>query len=243
MLLAVPAFGQLETTADFRRQVFDEEYSVGITLHTRGYGVNFRRLSYRDGFNKLGLELELLNLRHPREIRFPNAGVSGRGTVVNRLNSFYTLRVGYGRDKIFVDKTDRNSVSVSWITFGGLSLGLLKPVYIEVPVEDNFGFSNFTISERYDPEIHPAFGYTGSPFFTGIFKTQLRPGIYIKNGFSFDYDFLDEKVAAIEVGAVVDWFPTWFGAYETQVPILHDTRNYSVFFQFYVTINFGKKWN
>jgi hypothetical protein len=239
LCFSVAAQAQLETGADFRRQVYDHERSFGIMFHSRGYAANFRRLYYKDGFVKLGYELELGNLRHPSEVKVPNLGMAARGWVFNKINSLYTLRAGYGREKIFVDKTDRGSLSISWVTFSGLSLGILKPIYLEVPVEG----SNFFTNERYDPAIHSVGIQGQSPFFVGIEHSQIRPGLYFKNGFSFDYDFLDEKVTALEVGVMFDYFPSWFGTYESSVPIMYEHRNLNFFFQFYLTFNFGKKWN
>jgi hypothetical protein len=239
LLMAFAAQAQLETSADFRRQVYDNERSFGLMLHTMGYAGNFRRLYYQDGFVKTGFEVELGNLRHPREVKVPNFGMASRSYVFNKINSFYTLRLGYGREKIFVDKTDRGSLSISWITFAGPSIGFLKPVFVEVRVEG----SNFFVNERYDPDIHNIGVQGQSPFFVGIEQTKIRPGLYFKNGFSFDYDFLDEKVTALEVGVIFDYFPSWFGLYEPEVPIMFEHRNLSLFFQFYITFNFGKKWN
>jgi hypothetical protein len=239
MLAGVSANAQLETGADFRRQVYDDELTYGLTMHTRGYAASFRRMKFQDGFNKYGFELEIAGLRHPKQVNVPNIGMANRSWVFNKINGLTALRAGYGRERVFVDKTDRSSISISWVLFGGLSLGVVKPVYVEVLMES----SNFLTTERYDPTIHTINVQGQAPYFVGLAKSSLRPGLYVKNGFNFDYNFLDEKVTALEVGFVVDYFPTWFGAYESTVPIMFDSRNYSLFFQFYLTFNFGKKWN
>jgi hypothetical protein len=239
MLLFDAAHAQLETGADFRRQVYDDERTYGLTMHTRGYAANFRRMKFADGFNKYGFEVELASLRHPKEANVPNIGLANRSWVFNRINSFSTLRLGYGRERVFVDKTDRSSLSISWVVFGGASLGILKPIYVEVPLEG----SNFLVTERYDPVIHTLGVQGEAPFFVGIEQSKIRPGLYFKNGFNFDYNFLDEKVTAIEVGVSMDYFPAWFGAFEPSVPIMFESKNYSFFFQFYLSFNFGKKWN
>jgi len=245
-LLPICAFAQLETTADWKRQVYDREFTGGIMFHTKGYGINFRSLRFADGFNKWGFDIDLVNIRHPKEVKFPSQYFfnSARSFVYGKINGLYSLRVGYGRDKILVDKTDQGSISISWVTFGGVSMGILKPVYLEILKETAQGIQVLS-TERYNPEVHDYTDIYGqAAFFTGIEQSSLRAGIYLKSGFAFDYNWSDQKVTTLEIGAVVDYFPQWFGLYKDRlVPIMYDAENYNVWLQFYLTVNFGKKWN
>lgn len=245
-LLPTVLFAQLETDADFRRQVYDYEFTGGIMLHTRGLGINLRYLKFQDGFKKRGVEFDLVGIKHPKEIKSPGQNPIGpsRSYVYGKLNGLYALRLGVGLDKVMVDKTDQGSISIDWVNFAGASLGLLKPVYVDVILETPNG-SRIVSVERYDPAKHDFVSIYGqAPFFTGIDKTQLRLGVYYKTGFSFDYNWNDHKVSSIEVGAIVDYYPSWFGMYaEDKVPIMYDATNYNVWLQFYVTLNFGAKWN
>lgn len=239
-------FGQLETDADWKRQVYDREFTGGILLHTRGYGVNFRYLKFKDGYKKYGFEYDLVNIRHPKEVKFPSPVYynATRGFAYGKLNGLYALRVGYGRDKILVDKTDQGSISISWATFGGASFGFLKPVFLDVVRETPQGMPVLS-TERYNPEVHNYLEIYGqAPFFTGIEETALRMGVYVKTGFVFDYNWKDQKITALEIGAIVDYYPTWFGLYSAEnVPIMYEAENYNLWLQFYLTISFGKKWN
>lgn len=244
LLLFFPAllFGQLDTDADWKRQVYDHEITGGIMLHNRGYGINIRYLKYKDGFSKFGFEYDLVSIRHPKEQKISTNNLT-RGYVYGKLNGLFSLRVGYGRDKILIDKTDQGSISISWATFGGASFGLLKPVYLEVFVENVQGLDVLS-TERYDPLLHDFSRIYGqAPFFQGIEKTSLRMGLYLKSGFVFDYNWRDESITALEIGAVVDYFPQ-LGLYsDEKVPIMYEAQNYNLWLQFYLTINFGKKWN
>ena len=243
--LSLALSAQLETDADFRRQVYEKEMSGGISLNTRGYSLNLRHMKFADGYNKIGWEIDMAILRHPKEVKFQNQlnFNSARSFVYGKLNGFYTIRAGFGRDKVLVDKTDKGTVSISWITMGGPSFGILKPIYLEVVKENDQGI-NFISTERYDPAIHNYVDIYGqAQFFTGIEKSSLRMGLYAKTGFAFDFNISDKKVTTIETGAVVDYFPSW-GIYGSeQVPIMYQTENYSFWWQLYVSINFGGKWN
>ena len=247
-VLFVPfwAGAQLETTADWKRQVYDREVTGGIMFHTRGYGITLRNMHFADGYNKWGLDFDLVAIRHPKEVKFPSQYFfnSARSFVYGKINGLYSLRVGYGGDKVLIDKTDQGSISVSWLTFGGVNLGILKPVYLEILKETAQGIQVLS-TERYNPEIHNHSDIYGqAAFFTGIEESQLRAGVYFKTGFAFDYNWSDQKVTTLEIGAVIDYFPTWFGLYKEEfVPIMFETKNYAVWLQFYLSVNLGKKWN
>lgn len=240
---------QLTTEADFKRQVYDNEMTGGIMLHTRGFGINLRRMRFRDGYSKWGWEIDAVSIRHPKEVKLQSQLYfnSSRSFVYGKLNGLYSIRFGYGRDKILVDKTDKGSISISWITMGGPSFGFLKPVFLEVADEDPLAGPDVRRTERYNPEVHDYTDIYGqAPFFTGIEKSSLRLGVYFKTGFSFDFNLSDKKVTTIEVGGIADYFPS-YGLYsDDKVPIMYETgtvENYNLWLQFYITFNFGGKWN
>jgi len=246
MVFPIWLSAQLETAADFRRQVYDYEFTGGVMLHTRGFGTNLRYLKFVDGYNKIGAELDIVGIRHPKEIKFPSQYYysDARSFVYGKLNNLNVIRLGVGRERILVDKTDQGSISINWLLFGGASFGLLKPIYLEIQNESPTGRPR-TTTERYDPAIHDFQDIYGqAPFFTGFSDMKLRMGVYAKTGFSFDYNWHDNKVTTLEVGMIVDYFPQWFGLYpEGGVPIMFQAENYEVWVQLYCTINFGKKWN
>lgn len=233
-------WGQLTTQADFKRQVYDYGYSGGVNFNTRGYSLNFRYFKYTDGYNLRGGVFELANIRHPKEVtttadQFNNY----RGYVVGRTNSFFTARLGYFYEKIIFDKTDKGTISINWINSGGLSLGLLKPVYLiveEVSDENQLMLR----TRRYDGGPFPARARGEANFFVGIDELKLKPGLYYKTGVNFDFQSRDDRITALEAGLMYDYF---FG----DVPIFHEEQgqniNWSGFFQMYVSIHYGYKKN
>ena len=215
LLFALSAQAQLDTDADFKRQVYDRAYTGGINFHSRGYGLNGRYLKFLDGYNAAGLEIDLVKLRHPKEtISSEDIFNNYRGFVKGRINSFYSVRVGYIHEHTLFDKTDQGSVSISSIFSGGLSLGLLKPIYLSV---DEFGPDGeyYTSIIRYTGETNPANINGEANFLTGIEETKLKPGVYLKGGISFDYQLLDDKITSVEAGVIYDYF-------FTEVPIFFE---------------------
>lgn len=246
LMSGLSSTAQLDTDIDFKRMVYREEFTVGLMLHTRSPwpGINFRRLSFADGYTKWGYEIDYTSYRHPREIKYPVQSLLGssRSFTYGKINDFFALRGGYGREKILYDKTDQGSVAISLQTYGGVALGFLKPIYVDVRrVTDEGLFVDRT--ERYDPDVHDnTFIYGEDSFFNGFGETQLRLGVYGKVGVSFDYNFLDQKITTMEVGAIFDYYPTW-GYYEPGgVPVMARADNLSLWWQIYVSFNFGNKW-
>lgn len=235
LLISTEINAQLTTDADFKRQVYDRDFSGGVLLHTRGYGLTARYGVLSSGFTKNALELDIVNMRHPKENKtYTDLLNNTTGFVFGRINSFYVIRTGLHRERILYDKTDQGSVSVSFFYSTGISWGMIKPIYLEVERSD--ASTNTPEIIRYDPTLPDVFVRGQANFFHGIGETKIRPGLYIKTGFLFDNHELDERIRNMELGIIID-------AYVNRVPIMHDTQNNRLFFQMYFALNFGKKWN
>ena len=246
IFLSISGFGlmaQLETSADFKRQVFKKEFTLGLSGHSRGYGLTGRYLKFIDGYNKQGLEIDFTKLRHSKEVKTPNTQSynASRGFVYNRINTFYSLRAGYIREKILFDKTDKGTVSIALVTSGGLSLGLLKPVYVVITTDPSTAIEETKIV-RYNPADPLQSNVQGEAnFFRGMGETNLYPGVYLKVGANFDYQLIEKKVTSLEAGIIYDYF-------FREVPIFYEMEggediNWTGFFQFYIAFNFGYRKN
>lgn len=237
---------QLDTDADFKRQVYDNEATGSFFFHTRGYGITFKRQYFIDGYNKQGYEISFLNLRHPKEVQFPiQVSDNSKGFVFGKLNSFFTLRGGYGRDRIIYDKTDKGTVSITAHLFGGASIGLLKPVYLQIERLGDPTDPIIIVEERYNPDEHDLNNIFGGAAFTkGIGETEIQMGVYTKFGISFDYHHKDYRISSLEAGIAFDYFFKEVPIMATRDnPQFGGVENYSLFTTLYVSLNFGKKWN
>jgi hypothetical protein len=239
LFLGNSLFGQLSTDADFKRQVYDRSYSAGLNLNTRGFALSGKYLKYVDGYSSQGFEIDLAKVRHPKEIISSEDIFNNyRGFVKGRINSFYTLRTGYTYEQVLFDKTDRGSISISWVASGGASFGLLKPIYLSV---NEFGDDGDLRIEtiRYTGETNPANINGEASYLTGILETNIKPGIYVKGGISFDYQLFDDDISTLETGIIYDY-------YFSEVPIFFEAQediNWAGFFQLYLSVNFGYKRN
>ncbi len=242
MLALVSGFAvqaQLDTDADFKRQVYDTKVTFNVAGHSRGYSLGGRYLKFKDGFSLNGFEMDFAKLRHIKEVKTPSQQTpSSRGFVFNRINSFFTLRTGYIHEKILFDKTDKGTVSIALVTSGGVSWGLVKPVFVNISTDGSLGSIK---SVRYDPGNPEGIILGESNFFKAIGQTQIQPGIYGKIGVNFDYQILEEKVTALEAGFIYDHFLK-------EVPIFYEEEggedlNWAGFFQMYISFNFGYRKN
>ena len=217
--------------------LYRNERNIGVMAHTDGVGVNYRRIRHITGTKKGILEIEVLNMHHPKEIKVQHPYLEGAGKYYyGKLNSFQIIRPGVGYQKVLYRRAERKSVEIRMGTFLGASLGFAKPVYLEI-VYDGASPGDYVLKqEKYDPEKHFTDKiYDKAPFYKGLEETKIHPGGYAKLALSFEYGEHHDDVKAIETGVVVD-------AYPSVIPLMAHAKNQQVMLTFYVSLVYGKKW-
>jgi hypothetical protein len=217
--------------------LYRNEFTIGGIVHTSGFGFNYRRGWHVTGYKKRILEIEGVNIKHAKEIKTQNPLFeNSKGYVYGKLNVLDVLRAGYGFQKELYGKEQRRGVQINLLTMLGASIGLAKPVYLEIlqPTSDPQIYNITT--EKYDPAKHFTDNIYGrAPFFKGFEQSKIYPGGYAKLGVSFEYADLDDDIKCIETGATVDVFPK-------VIPIMANTTNNQVFVNLYINFIWGKKW-
>lgn len=221
--------------------IYRNEATFGLLAHSNGFGLNYRRAKHITGTRKRVLEFEFVNMSHPKEIKSINPYFeNSKGFYYGKMNSLLIPRVGVGFQNVLYRKAERKSVEIRYSTFFGASLGLAKPVYLEILKKSVSGNQNeFDLStEKYDPtNPEHSFGniYGRAPYFKGIDQTKIYPGGYFKFALSFEYADLRNDVKVIETGFTID-------AYPKVVPLMSNTTNFQVFPSLYISLIYGKKW-
>lgn len=227
-----------ETVFEEKTTIYVDEYSGGLGMHTNGFNLNFRYGQYRGAFNKRVYEIEFATLKHPKEIKtISQLEDDVKGYVFGKLNSFFTFRPSVGIHKIFIPKQSIKGVSMTYQFHLGPSLGLAKPVYLNIrEKEENTNLNSYNIvTRRYDPAIHDQGDIYGrASFFRGFSEIKLHPGIYSRFALEFDYGNRRESIRAIEVGMAADIFMK-------KIPIMAFAENRSFFLNLFVGIQFGEK--
>jgi hypothetical protein len=212
---------------------YSKQNIYGLQFRTNGYG-----LFYEKGVMK---STRVTNLYHigfdetksPKEEKFPTEGIFfGNPYVYGKINNFYQLKLGFGQQYILGNKGNKNGVAVAAVYHGGLSLGLLRPYYIEV-AEAN-GSSKFIKYEDDKTKFLSDSIIASGGLSRGWGEIKMKPGAYIKTGLRFDYGRYNEMVSAIETGIVVEY-------YASKIPILARQKDKNFFIQGYVSVALGRR--
>ncbi len=214
---------------------YKTEYYGGLNLHSNGWGGTFNYAKFATYKSYHLFNIDIVTLRHRKEVKSKGyLDEKAREYVYGKLNYFFTVRVGYGKKHIFAPKLRDKGVQVSFNYVVGPSLGLSRPVYLEVLQVDMFG-RIFPTIEQYNPEQHNISNIYGRA--RGQFRfseLRIHPGAYIKGGVEFEYGELREFIRAIEVGICLD-------AYLQRIPIMTEINNPFLFPAVYLNLHIGSR--
>ncbi|HPS46154.1 MAG TPA: hypothetical protein PKZ21_03200 [Bacteroidales bacterium] len=217
-----------------------KEKSGFIEIHTSGFGLGYRNGKHLTGYKKRMFEVELTGMKHPKEIKIINPIlISAKPYFYGKQNSLFIIRGGYGRQRIINSKPYWGGVEIRYFYYGGVSLGLLKPVYLYIAHDTIVGNLHYftTTIEKYDPDIHSEdVIYGRAPFLKGFGRIQPVPGIYFKTGLNFEYGDSYEILKAIEMGVTGEFFIK-------KPPLMAYNSNKNYFFSLFLSFHFGTRGN
>ncbi|SKA40127.1 hypothetical protein SAMN04488128_105125 [Chitinophaga eiseniae] len=238
---------KLKRISVFREQeegenLFQRDFSVGARLNTDGWS-GFVEMGYRKSRKVVNyFQFEFAEKKDPKETKRQGTGGSGfsfteRPFIYGKVNNFYQAKLGIGQRYLIGGKANKNGVEVDAIYYGGLTLGLLKPYYVNVKSQDG--------PERevkYDPnnpdnnflKEDKIIGAAG--FGKGWSDLNFVPGLHARAGLRFDWAHFNEIVSALEVGVNAE-------VYSKKIQIMAEQKDKQFFFNAYVSLQFGKRWN
>ena len=239
ILLAQISFGQINPFEyeEEKPPLLKNEFTFGLNIHTSGWGINTRRSKNITGYKKRVLELEIVNMKHPKEVRSVNPYFdNAKSFFYGKLNTMTVIRTAIGRQKVLFSKAEKSGVEVRLHYSGGLSLALAKPVYLNILYPTGVSREYTVVVEKYDPTKHYVDNIYGrAPFTYGFGEIKPYPGAYGKLGLAFEYGSHTENIKCIETGITID-------AYAKEVPIMAYTDNNQLFVNFYINLLYGRKW-
>jgi hypothetical protein len=225
--------------------VYRKEMSGGIRIQTNGFSIftefGWIKNIYKTRFIQLEYQY-FMDYKLKKEKAIPVGKESGRDYFYGMQNQLHTIRFGYGLRRTFADKARRNGVRFSYMILGGISLGLLKPYYLDLkyPTDTIAGGFVDVRSERYSEAnkskfINKEYISEASSISKGMNQMQPVPGLHVKTGINFDWGTRDEYVKALEAGVMADF-------YYKQLPTLINRQNRFYRFSAYLSFQFGKRW-
>lgn len=233
-----------------RPKPITKETSIGFRLNTDGWSAVFESgkvksedLKRIDMFHDVRiLQFEFSERRHPKELRmygWDRDHQSEKMYAFGKLNNFYSIKFNIGNRKMIAGKPYPKTVSIHWVYAAGLTIGLLKPYYVDAYTSKDNGSTFEMESVKYTPEsapyfLNPLYVIGSSGFIKGIGETKIIPGLHVKTALHFDYTPNKFKVAAIEVGASGEF-------YAKKIEMVASQKAVPYFFNLYAGIQFGKR--
>ena len=220
------------------RVLLRREFAGGLILHSRGWGLHFRKGRNLSFSRSLNWEIDIVSLRSPKEIKTLNPYFNNaKSYVYGKLNHVYILRAGIGIKRLLNRKPYWGGVELRFVYLGGFSLALAKPVYLYILnyTPDNESYS--IDIERYDPETHGLDNIYGrAPWINGVEYTTLHPGLYAKLGLNFEFGKYNSSIKAVEVGGILDFYPL-------PLEIMAYNPKRTLILTFYIGVSFGKRYD
>lgn len=240
LLMSIYVYSQNSNPNEFVEEkppLMKGEIAFGLNVHTSGtLGLQFRKAKNLTGYKKIYWESDLVGMKHPKEIKSVNRYFTdAKAFVFGKQNNLTILRGGAGFEKTLYSKAEKNGIEIRFVYGGGLSLGITKPVYLNI-LEPTGKFGEFeTVVEKYDPNKHFLDDIYGrAPFTYGLNQINFHPGAYGRIAFNFEYSPIYYDVKALELGAIID-------AYPKEIPIMALIQNKKFYFTFYITFIYGRK--
>lgn len=217
--------------------IYQKQSIFGIQLRTNGYGA-FYELGKMKSNRKTNIyRIDITEIKHNKEEKLLGGSfIFGNPYIYGKINNFYPITLGFGQQYIFGQKGNKNGVAVTGIYNAGLSIGLLRPYYLEVEDPANNGE---TRSIKYSVEDSALFLdqstiIAGGGFGKGWSEIKVKPGAFAKVGMRFDFGRYNESVSALEIGMSVE-------AYASKIQIMALQDDKRMFFQGYIAFLFGRR--
>jgi hypothetical protein len=210
-----------------------------LLVASDGYGIFFEKGIYKTPKRILWYRVELTERKDPREQKVANSInlFSGQvnSSVYGKLNNFYPFKLGVGQQYLIGGKANKSGVAVSVLYGGGISLGLLKPYYVDAKVISSQTIERVTFDSFYvNPLRYGDYPVGAAGVTYGWSGLKVKPGLHSKAAMRFDYGRFNEMITAIEAGLNVEY-------YFQDIRQLVEKSSTKLFFNAYLALAFGRR--
>ena len=209
---------------------YEKSTAFGAKLISDGYGIFFEIGRARSVKKGVLFQLEISEHKHPKEEKQSNLFNYSTPFIFGKQNFFYPVKLGIQQQVLYGNKSNKNGVSITYNYGGGISLGLVRPYYVQLGATGEYVKYETDSTDFLDPSAISA----GPGFSKGWSDLQLTPGIYAKTALRFDYGSYNETISGLEVGITGEY-------YTKKIPLIVRTPARKFFFNAYVAIIFGRR--
>ena len=212
--------------------VYRKQSVFGIQFRTNGYGIFYELGKMKTNRKTTIYRIDFNDTKSQKEEKSFSNSFFGNSFIYGKINHFYPLTLGIGQQYMLGQKGNKNGVAVSAVYSGGLSLGLLRPYYIEIRDTQGDRFIKYSTQDSSAFVNGPFVG--GGGLSKGWGETKIKPGAFVKAALRFDYGRFNETVSAIEAGISLE-------LYSSKIPIMLYEKEKSLFFQGYISLVLGRR--
>jgi hypothetical protein len=216
----------------------DKSFKVGVHASPNGTGLFYRNSVPVKGKKFRVFDVSFTGVRTIKEKTILNQRMFNPSPYVfGKVNRLYALRPMLGLQKTVAERQSKNSIGVNVFAMGGVTLALLKPIYVDVEsIDPNIPNAFYTQSIRYNPmTINKDKIYGYSSFDEGIGQTKPQLGLSIKAGADFNWGYYSSDFRSIEIGVLLDYFPA-------RPEIMYGIKNKVLYSSFYISFALGKNY-
>lgn len=227
--------------------IYNTELAADVKMQTNGWSVGVNWGTLKTYYLTRFYYVDFGERKHLKELTF-NPGVGSRqGStyIYGKQNNLYVLRGGLGEKRYFSEKAAEKGVAVGVSYRVGPSLGLIKPYYLDININNDVLSGNErTRPIRYSPETAQDFLDEGrinnnSGFLKGWGEVAPAIGGHAVGALHISWGAFEEYVRAIEAGVMVDF-------YFQNIPIMVETSpdsnlNQPFFVNVFLNFQFGKR--
>lgn len=220
---------------------FQKQTAFGFKVNHDGFGVSYELGKMKGPYKATLFQFELNDKKHPKE-ESESIGTNigggfiavGNPYVYGKVNHFYQLKGAFGQQVMIGNKGNKNGVAVYAVYAGGLSLGLLRPYYIDVQTT-----AGQISTIKYTPQdsaafLDPNYIIGGTGLSKGWGEMKVVPGVHAKAAMRFDWGRFNNTVTALEFGFNFEF-------YTRRVEQLATVEGKNFFANGYLSLLFGRR--
>lgn len=229
-----------------KQEIFTKSSQYILKLSPAGMQLSYRFGTIPNFYTENYYQFEIGQIQHPKEL---SSGLQSIKTSISRgffknytygkQNSLYTLRASQGKTVYLSDKVLEKNIRLGYTYRYGISAGLIKPYYLQVPKENDGFFNRDFDYIKYTEENREQFlndeeVFGKAPFRYGLNEIRFTPGIHGQGGMIFDWSKDERSILATEIGLMLDF-------YFSSIPLMVDQSSKPFFLNLYISLHLGKR--